>query len=356
MSLDNIDLTFHIENKNIQNVKFFVIKGKQYPVDFDLLKKNSQYFYRNRKQFAQVNTINLLNSTDESLIDIPEGTIQAFAASCCNQPCKIGLSDVIPLQYLSYKFEFIELIKITNKFIEEHWNNLVLPSILFKIKIQPNNQRKSDIDNIPPSFINTEKEEEIISLHLNEYIQNPEMLLLPISNLDRIFHHFYCSQKVHKISNEMIEFLFKYLDKHGIDASILFSYIDFGEQSIDVMNRLIHNYSEKFDFNMINSTLLKTTTQLTSEVAKMKEDFSIMFSQMTQKFNEQQEELNKIRKIENKKAKIREELFEQEMNKMKEKEDEREKIFQNELNKMKEEEKKRKSIFEEELKKLRQNK
>lgn len=310
----NSELSFHVENKIIQDTKFFVFKEKRYPIDFDLLKKNSQYFYRNRKQFKQVNIINLLNSADESLIDISEETVEAFVASCCNQPCKIRVSDVIPLQYLSHKFEFIELIQITNKFIEENSDQLVLPSILFKSKLRPNNQRKSEQHNIPQNFYNTEKEEEIISTHLNEFVQKDELNLLPIPVLDRIFHQFSHLQKVPKMSNEMIDFLFKCLDKHGINASILFSYVDFGAQSIEVVNRLIHNYSTKFDFNMINSTLLKTTTQLTSEVTKMKEDFSTLFSEMKQRFDEQQEEIQKIKKEENE----RKLLLEEEMNKMRE--------------------------------------
>ena len=359
MSFDNIVLSFHVGNKIIQNTKYFIYKDKKYPIDFDLLKKNSQFFYRNEKQFTHVNEIDLLNGTDEALLDIPEEAIQAFIASCCNQPCKIQLSDVIPLQYLSHKFEFIELIKITDKYFEVYSNNLVLPSILFKLKIGPNNQRKSELNKIPPYFYNIEKEVEIISMHLNDFVQNPEMLLLPISILDQIFNRQYqFSQKVKKNSNEVIEFLFKCLDKYEIDASILFSYVDFGEQSIGVINRLIHNYSNKFDFNMINSTLLKTTTQLTSEVNKMKEEFSFLFSQMTQKFNEQQNEIIRMKEEEERKAKCYEEL----MNQMKEeieKSKEREKIFNEkmiELTKCEKELKKKEENKEEEKNKEEENK
>lgn len=358
MSFDNIALSFHVGNTIIQNTKYFIYKDKKYPIDFDLLKKNSQFFYRYEKQFTHVNEIDLLNGTDEALLDIPEEAIQAFITSCCNQPCKIQLSDVIPLQYLSHKFEFIELIKITDKYFEEYSNNLVLPSILFKLKIGPNNQRKSELNKIPPNFFNIEKEIEIISMHLNEYVQNPEMLLLPISILDQIFNRQYqFSQKVKKNSNEVIEFLFKCLDKYEIDASILFSYVDFGEQSIGVINRLILNYSNKFDFNMINSTLLKTTTQLTSEVNKMKEEFSFLFSQMTQKFNEQQNEIIKMKEEEERKAKCYEEL----MNQMKEeieKSKEREKIFNEkmiELTKCEKELKKKEENKEEEKNKEEEN-
>ena len=47
----------HIKKQAIINTKYFVYQHKQYPVDFDLLKKNSIYFYENQNKFQNVNEI-----------------------------------------------------------------------------------------------------------------------------------------------------------------------------------------------------------------------------------------------------------------------------------------------------------
>ena len=218
---------------------------KKFPIDFDKLKKNSNYFYRNRKEFKQVDSINILDEFDNELIDISEDAIQAFVASCQNEPCQIHLSDVIPLQYLSYKYEFPRLITITDKFIQEHSDKLVFESILYKLSLRPNNETFS----IPSEFFDTKNEEEIICDHLNEYIQNDQMHLLPVPVLHRIFSncHSKSENKLRENPNELIEFLFKCLDKYGKDASVLFSLVDFENQTIGVVNKLIQNYSNVFD-------------------------------------------------------------------------------------------------------------
>lgn len=49
-----IKLTFQVHKKPIRNKKYFVYREKQYEVDFELLKINSEYFYNN------LNTLNAL--------------------------------------------------------------------------------------------------------------------------------------------------------------------------------------------------------------------------------------------------------------------------------------------------------
>ncbi|KAK8897636.1 hypothetical protein M9Y10_015599 [Tritrichomonas musculus] len=184
--------------------------------------------------------------------------IQAFIASYQNEPCQIHLSDVMPLKYLSYKYEYPKLISITEKFI-----------------------------------------------------QNPK---------------------------ELIEFLFKCLDEYGKDASVLFSFIDFENQSIGVVNKLIQNFSVIFDFSFINSTLLKTTTQLTSEVAKIKEEYSSFIIQMKKLQDENEDRRNRV--------------FEEEMAKMKEEEEKRQNKLDEEMRKIKEKEEAVRKEEEERLKQL----
>ena len=66
-------------------------------------------------------------------------------------------------------------------------------------------------------------------------------------------------------------------DKYGRPASVLFNLIDFKEQRIELVNRLIENYLDIFDFNQINRTLTKTVQDLTSEFNKQQEEYCIIF-------------------------------------------------------------------------------
>ena len=48
--------------------------------------------------------------------------------------------------------------------------------------------------------------------------------------------------------NEIIDFLFKCLDKYGRIASVLFGFVDFSDTRRDYLKRLLNGYSSIFDF------------------------------------------------------------------------------------------------------------
>ena len=255
-------ISFKIEQKTIRNTKSFVFRGKNYPFDFELFKQNSNYFYNNRQFLENVDIINIISKEDENSINISDETIHNFIRCCQEEFIDIDVSNVIQLQFLAYKYDVPQLIKITTKFITKNEKFLVIKSLLFKSKFQ-----NDDDKNL--KFLDTSNEELIISSDLNKYIDNEDiqhsdhliddeqLLELPISVLERIVNKFIMQSNSRKNSNNLIDFLFSCLDKYGKNASILFSYINFEHQSIDVVNRLINEYSDVFDFNMINSTLLK---------------------------------------------------------------------------------------------------
>ena len=62
--------------------------------------------------------------------------------------------------------------------------------------------------------------------------------------------------------------MFKYLDKNGINASALFSNIDFSNKN-KYLIKLIQNYESKFDYHFINPSLIKTTYNLDNEKLKI---------------------------------------------------------------------------------------
>ena len=107
------------------------------------------------------------------------------------------------------------------------------------------------------------KVELILSKNLTLYLEDEDILKLSISQITRLVSNFFAKSnpsKPIKMNSDFIQFFFNCLDHYGKEASILFSFVNFENLSIDVVNRLLNDYSDVFDFNMINSTLLKTTT------------------------------------------------------------------------------------------------
>lgn len=143
---------------------------------------------------------------------------------------------------------------------------------------------------------------------MKKYIHKDEILQLLIQVLYRIIQEY--SKKIEKNeikdflnSGDMTNFLFKCLDKFGSDASILFTTIDFGKEKIDVISRLIENYSEIFDFNILNSSLAKLAVKLTNDVIRIKEEYESNICIMKKELENKQKEieimkLNEIKNVE----------------------------------------------------------
>ena len=71
--------------------------------------------------------------------------------------------------------------------------------------------------------------------------------------------------------NQFIEFLFKCLDKHERKASILFTKLDLENGRVDLISRLLNDYSDVFDFEMVNPKfMMKTFTELLNDANKLK--------------------------------------------------------------------------------------
>ena len=290
--MEDSSLSVQLKKNTTRDQKFFVYKDKKYPFNFNLFKDNSNYFYKNRKILKKVEEINLLNEYEEDMIEMSEEIIKSFISSCQNEIFEINLSNAIELQFLSMKYEVNDLISITNEYIEKNHKSLLLKSFLFKTR------HLTAIEECENTFYDTSNEEEIISKHLYEYINDKEITLLPIETFDRILKKHFKNNNIEEKEQEeiIIKILFSYLDKYGREASVLFSNVDFSQQRVEVMNCLLHKYSNIFDFSMINSTLLKTTSEMISEVSKMKEEYSKNIFEMKELFREQQEEIQRVKK------------------------------------------------------------
>lgn len=247
------NLQFYSIQPNIRTNKTFSYKGKMYPIDFNLVISNSDFFFHNQKKYEKIDDIPL-----EFPIDIPDLAIENFVLCCQNKKFQISDSIIFPLNYLSHFFNVENLTRITDKYISNNHGKLLFKSILFKQENQ--NRGQIDISN----------EEDTIALHFNEYIDNEQLFTLPITNIYRIVSKVSKNSKKVVTESQMINFLFKCLDKYSRSASALFIDFDFYGRS-DVIQKLIDNYSKIFDFEYLNS---KTTFQLLSKTLKEKKELN----------------------------------------------------------------------------------
>lgn len=256
--------------------KNLVFKDKKYPIDFSLIKKYSNFFYNNRKYYKTIKDIQL--QSDE--YEICEESIPMFIACCQNQKFDITDSTVFSLYHLSIQYQVPELNKLSDEYIKKNHKNLVLQSIQFKIQ-----NRNPEVN------IDLSKEEEMISAHFFEYI-NDQLVCLPVQILYRIIngHHINFNSMNSTNQNQFIEFLFKCLDKHKREASVLFSTLDLENGRVDLLSRLLHDYSDVFDFGMINPKFFtKTFSELLSDISKLEIENAHKFSEMQSEIQKLQE-------------------------------------------------------------------
>lgn len=272
--------TFNIVQPFIRVNKTFVYKKKKFPIDFGLIKKYSLFFYNKRKEFKSVKDIEIKPENYE----ICDESIPTFISFCQNQSFQITDSTVFSLHQLSIQYEVPELTKLTEEFIKKSERNTKFQSILSKFQNQFNS--------------NSSEDENFIAVHFFENINNEQLLSLPIPVLYRIINNvnlkFNYLNKFNQ--NQIVEFLFKCLEKHKREASVLFTNLDFDNGRINIISKLLNKYSKIFDFNMLNSKfLMKTVIDLMNENAELKQENSYKF-ELIDKLNEKQKEMkNEIR-------------------------------------------------------------
>lgn len=131
--METQDIFIHIANPIPRDQKNLIYHKKEYPIDFELLKKNCGYFYNNQKQFEEITDIYLLNG-DEEAISLTDESVESFIKICQNEKCQIKLSNIIPLQYLSYKYDFQALKAVTDELITKYSKELLFEKLLFNNK------------------------------------------------------------------------------------------------------------------------------------------------------------------------------------------------------------------------------
>lgn len=135
----------------IQPDKKFIFNGKEFPIDFNLIKTYSLYYKQNHVYYESVVNIKI-----EEPFDISDDEFQAFIDCCQKQNVQITDSNIFALNYLSIRYEVPSLTQFTENYIETNYSKLVFQSLHFK-------QSHEDVANYPfknlTKFFNTEKEE-----------------------------------------------------------------------------------------------------------------------------------------------------------------------------------------------------
>lgn len=274
----------------IRSDKNFVYKEKKYPIDFNLITQNSNYYYARYDQYKEVHDIIL----PEEPIDISEDSIHSFISSCQNEIFDINDSNVFSLHQLSIKYEVPCLYSLTEEYIKKHDKTLIFQSIQYKYKLQK--QTSNDTIDIK----SLENDEKLIATDFFKYVDNKQLLDLPIPVLYRIINspqldinHLNQTNK-----NILIDFLFNCLKKRKREASILFLNLDVENQRVEIFSKLVNEYSDVFDFSMINSKfLMKTTTDLLSELSQLKQNHSNSISQIDQLLEQLKSEKQKQQEL-----------------------------------------------------------
>lgn len=261
--------------------KIFIYKEKDYNVDFDLIKRNCNYFYEHREEIEREAKYKL-----DISIDLPTETIQSFLNCCQNQ--QTAINDIVGINYLSIKYQNEELKTFTEKYIEHNRDELIFQSISFKNQIYQSNdfQENSSKINIDTTF-----EEEVLSSHFLDYLDDERIFSVKINILDRVFKKF-LTKSNDEIDNDpskrkkINDFLLKCLDKYKRKGSVLFSSVNFGKLDRDFIVVLHNKYDEIFDFNMINTkSLFDATYDLIGEVAKIQSQLKFVSDQQTAEKN-----------------------------------------------------------------------
>lgn len=260
-------------------MKYLIVNNKKYQVDFDYLIKNSQYFYRNQEYFKQVTDINILNEFDDGIIHISEEAIKTLIDSCQNEAFFISLTDIISLQFLSYKFEFVNLIPPIENIILRYSNELYTNSNQYCYNLLAPKSEKNNL-------LNSVNKEEILSRLFQFFSIYDKIKSILFSVFDRTMKQYTeCNNQKTKNSTEKLTLLIKYLNSFRTSSFILFSFLNFQIELIKVIDLIILKYSKILNSTENTLHLSNILIKQQNELIKNKDKLQKILNQIDQKFD-----------------------------------------------------------------------
>lgn len=266
----------------------------------------------------------MLIDKDENIISLNSNVISKFIKACQNQPFDLFSSELQAFYYLSLKFEVINLINYIKSQLSSNNPQFLLQLLSLKLKCKDFYEKEEQVNEEMKTFysLDTCEEEEIISKEFERLTSDDNLIQLPLPILYRIFEGYLrqrrdknpiegktrTTTKTNEGDNEELQFtkseennievfLFKCLDYHGRSASTLFSFINFEHIRSEVIERLITQYRNTFDFTYINGTLMKTISDLTSQQVLLIEVNKRQQQQISQLIEENSSYKNEIHEL-----------------------------------------------------------
>ncbi|KAK8890760.1 hypothetical protein M9Y10_035545 [Tritrichomonas musculus] len=240
----------------LPETNFFVYKQNKYPFNMKIFCELSNYFSSNSIIPKNNQIINLIDEYD-GIIELSDDSIQDFVGYFQHLRITFKKETVSSILMLSKKFMVPHLIQAAEKYISNHKEDFLIQFIA--------------INQEHPNF-NTEPFEEMISKNLIEYIQNDQLLSLPITIIHRVLTKYQLKNQNQESSIPIIDFVFKCFDKYGRAASVLLEHIDFGKEPTVYLKKLLDNkYSKIIDFHFVNNAYLKTLYDIQSDLIRKEE-------------------------------------------------------------------------------------
>ena len=230
----------------------FIYSNKKFPIKIDLFKNSSEIFAQNQIDINENKIIQLVDDNLAETFTLSDESIQNFIKYVHRQDTILNNDNVIGINYLAKKYKVNSLIKATEEYINDHHHEILIPIFLI-------NQNNSSFD--------TSAFENILSENLDQYIDDDRLLNFEIPVLYRVLEKYSKSEKCQNgLNQNVVEFLFKCLDKHKRKASVLFTFIGIEKIQSEYLQRLLTKYSEVFDFHFINSSLAKNLYEIQNEM------------------------------------------------------------------------------------------
>ena len=260
----------------------FIYKDQSYPFNKDIFIKYSSCLHNVDKE----NKNYFLLSEFDYRLDLTEESITIFIQFCQNKKVDINSSNennnsidinnsnALSVNFLAKKYNVKLLIEKTEEYIMHHYKEIINQFLSLRIEL---------IDKL---------NEDLLAQFISEFISDDRLLFLRTSNLYRILSEFYLQQrkkgiKEKETNRKIIEFLFKYLEKNGIESSILFSLIDINDEDIDYVSFMLSKYGDNFDFRFLSPIIFQS---INSRIRLQK----IKDAKMQKEHEEKEKELRKI--------------------------------------------------------------
>lgn len=296
MQIDERDYTQ--VDEELPNTHILVYKDKEYPVNIELFKYSSNYFYEHEKEINFSDRIELVNyDPDGNLPELDTKSIEIFINFIERKRILLTNENVGTLNYLAHKYEVKKLVASTEDYIKRHEDEVCLSLLLV-------HQNDGHISN---GFY-----EDMIAEHFHKYVQKEEMLNLNICTLYRILEKHRTSPKESEMKNEVNKFVIKAIEKYGKAASVLIQFIDIELFGIDAFFVFFQNHPD-IDFGFVSKDLIK----ILNEERKKREFFEKMSLEVARLQNENNRLTKENNEIKSKYDVLFQSLSQSQLNKIK---------------------------------------